>query len=430
MAKAFNYSAVKVTHQMSLWSVLIGALIVALATAVTVHVLRQNARESHRSYDLISFLEDRTNLLSALEWEVIAEQKITPAKAKEAQKIRDQIRRTIHELAQVKPGERELQEIFAIYLAYESALEDEFRLIANDQIDRARALDREKIDPDFKKLSKLLNGIKVKYSIRSEEEDRSTFLTSIFIFVTAAFLIGFLFWRFQRAGQKLELMASEYKANEQLRNLSAHLQTVREEERSSISREIHDELGQVLTALKMDLSWLSTKHGDDEGFLKKTRSMGKLIDSTIQTVKRISAELRPVLLDDLGLTAAIQWEAGQFQQRTGITCTVSCSPEDVILDRDRSIAIFRIFQEALTNVARHAEATRVNVYLEEKGGRVMLDIQDNGKGITEDQIVSPQSLGLIGMRERVYHFGGNYTLVGIPKSGTSLTVMLPTNQAL
>ncbi len=195
------------------------------------------------------------------------------------------------------------------------------------------------------------------------------------------------------------------RSREQLRSLSAYLQSVREEERTNIAREIHDELGQTLTALKMDVSWLGNKYRDHEPLAEKTRSMIHLIDSTIRTVKRISAELRPVVLDDLGLTAAIEWQAEEFQKRSGIECELKFDPEDITMDRDRSTTVFRIFQETLTNVVRHAEATKVKVCLEARDGLIHLSIRDNGKGITEEQIYSPQSFGLIGIQERAHFWG-------------------------
>jgi PAS domain S-box-containing protein len=214
-------------------------------------------------------------------------------------------------------------------------------------------------------------------------------------------------------------------SREQLRNLSAHLQYTSEEERKHIAREIHDELGQSLTALKMDISWLINKLPKDEKpLLVKTESMLGLIDKTVKTVQRISTELRPGLLDDLGLAAAIEWQAEEFQKRTGIKCKATLD-EEIIVDQDRSTAIFRIFQETLTNVARHANATRVRVNLGEKAGKLMLKVKDNGKGITEKQISDPKSFGLIGIQERIHLFGGNFKISGIRDKGTTVTVGIP-----
>ncbi|MGH7450206.1 MAG: PAS domain S-box protein [bacterium] len=184
---------------------------------------------------------------------------------------------------------------------------------------------------------------------------------------------------FRRKQAEQELRNSR----EQLRNLSTYLQSAREEERTHIAREIHDELGQTLTALKMDLSWVG-KHlsADCEPLHEKTKTMVKLVDTTIQTVQRISAELRPGLLDNLGLAAAIEWQAKEFRDRTGIACEVTCLPDDIVIDRERSTAIFRIFQEALTNVARHAEATRIVIKIRQETHTLLLKVRDNGKGIT------------------------------------------------
>jgi PAS domain S-box-containing protein len=214
-------------------------------------------------------------------------------------------------------------------------------------------------------------------------------------------------------------------STEQLRNLSAHLHTVREQERTSIAREIHDELGQALTALKMDISWLGSKYRDNELLLEKTKTMINLINSTIRTVKRISSELRPVVLDDLGLVAAIEWQAEEFQKRTGIECELHFDPEDMLLERAVSTTIFRILQEALTNVIRHAEATKVKIRLEEKGGEIVLSVEDNGKGISEKQKNDPHSFGLIGIRERVHFFGGKARIKGFQDRGTTLTITIP-----
>jgi signal transduction histidine kinase len=215
-------------------------------------------------------------------------------------------------------------------------------------------------------------------------------------------------------------------SREQLRNLSAHLQSVREQERTRMAREIHDELGQSLTALKMDVSWLHRRFLEqDAAFKKKLVSMEEVIDRTIQTVQKLSGELRPGILDDLGLAAAIEWQAEEFQNRTGIECEVSLSPEETVLDKDQSTTMFRIFQETLTNVIRHARATKVEVWLEERNGSIVLEITDNGRGISEAEINNPRSFGLIGMRERVKFIEGEVSIVGSPGNGTRIKVTLP-----
>jgi PAS domain S-box-containing protein len=226
----------------------------------------------------------------------------------------------------------------------------------------------------------------------------------------------------ERKEAEEELRASR----EQLRILLAHLQFVREEERTRIAREIHDELGQSLTALKMDLAWLVKRLDKGQKQLyEKAQVMSKHIDMNIQTVKRISTELRPGLLDDLGIAAALEWQAEEFKERTGIQCDIRVKPEDISLDRNRSTTIFRIFQETLTNVVRHAHATKVEIDLKENGGELTLQVKDNGKGITDRQISSPKSIGLIGMRERVMFFGGGLSITGEKNKGTTVTVSLP-----
>jgi two-component system sensor histidine kinase UhpB len=219
------------------------------------------------------------------------------------------------------------------------------------------------------------------------------------------------------------------RSHEELRNLSQHIQSVREKESKRIAGEIHDELGQQLTALKMDLSWLSYRvsyyEKNREKIIEKISMMSDLIDKTIQTVQKISAELRPGLLDDLGLVPAIEWLAQDFQNRTNIICKVHFSCDEIELDPDCSTAVYRISQEALTNVARHAKASRVDIFLKQKDGTLVLEISDNGRGIRDNEIYAPTSLGLMGMRERARPFGGELIIIGTPKKGTTLMLSLP-----
>jgi PAS domain S-box-containing protein len=216
------------------------------------------------------------------------------------------------------------------------------------------------------------------------------------------------------------------KSYEQLRNLSEHLQSVREEERTKIAREIHDELGQTLTALKIEISMLAGKlYPDHKPLVEKTESIVKRIDETIQAVKRICTELRPTVLDHFGLIAAIEWQAEEFQKRTGIRCEVTFTPGDIVFDQDTSTVLFRIFQETLTNVMRHADAAEVKASLKEKDGMITLEVKDNGRGITEEQINNSSSFGLLGIRERVNFLGGNVTISGMGNKGTTVKVSIP-----
>jgi PAS domain S-box-containing protein len=212
---------------------------------------------------------------------------------------------------------------------------------------------------------------------------------------------------------------------EQLRALAARLQSVREEERARLAREIHDELGQAMTAIKMDLTALIRELPADgrEAFMRIERSL-KLVDGTIQAVRRIATELRPGILDDLGLAAAVEWAAEEFQARTGITCHLSLPDSDIALDRERATALFRIFQETLTNVARHANATEVDVTLDRSNSDLCLEVHDNGKGISKEAL-SGQSLGILGMRERALLLGGELTISGAPGKGTTVKVRIP-----
>ena len=224
----------------------------------------------------------------------------------------------------------------------------------------------------------------------------------------------------KRAEEKLR------QSHQELRNLFNHLQTVREEERTRIAREVHDELGQTLTALKIDLSWVEKKLPKNQKLLlKKTRSMAGLMDQTIQNVQRISSELRPEVLDVLGLSEAIEWHAQEFQKRTGIRCDLNLSFRDIDFEPDLGTALFRILQETLTNVARHAKASKIAIKFCEDNGNMVLQIADNGKGISESQISDPKSLGLLGMKERALLWDGEVQIRGSQGQGTTITVRIP-----
>jgi signal transduction histidine kinase len=210
---------------------------------------------------------------------------------------------------------------------------------------------------------------------------------------------------------------------QQLRDLSAHLQSAREEERKSIARDIHDDLGQSMTTMKLELSLLKADLREDDPVVReRLAGLFSLVDATIRSVKRIIAQLRPRVLDDLGLTAAIEWQTGEFQEHTGIPVSLSVYPEEIILEPDRSTALFRILQEALSNVARHAGATKVSVSLTEIDGVVELTVQDDGRGITQDRSADPRAFGLIGIRERAAHLGGTAEISGTSGEGTRVCV--------
>lgn len=220
------------------------------------------------------------------------------------------------------------------------------------------------------------------------------------------------------------------RSHEQFRLLSAHLLTVREEERTKIAREIHDELGQSLTAIKFDLSMIERDVAKMRNktlaktFQEKLGQVHKLINSTIQTVKNISSELRPIYLD-LGVVPAIEWQSQEFQNRTGIQCAFNSEFEDIDLDREKSTVMFRILQEALTNVARHAEATNVQVDLKQENSHYVLQVIDNGKGIPASELANPRSLGLLGMRERAGVVKGDVAININSPQGTKVTVRIP-----
>ncbi|MCU1267854.1 MAG: domain S-box-containing protein [Acidobacteria bacterium] len=229
----------------------------------------------------------------------------------------------------------------------------------------------------------------------------------------------------KRAEEKLKA------TTEQLRSLSASLQSAREEEGIRIARELHDELGAALSSLRWDLEEVlevmseSTDLSQVVGLRKRIEDMIELTDTTVNAVRRIASELRPIALDELGLGEAIEWQAQQFQERTGIIVQCNCALEDIYLSSDQSIAVFRIFQEALTNILRHAQASTVNIQLKEEAGEFTLTISDNGRGITDDEKSGQRTLGLLGMRERTHLIGGKIDITGSDGGGTAVILRIP-----
>ena len=212
----------------------------------------------------------------------------------------------------------------------------------------------------------------------------------------------------------------------QLRALAARLFSIREDERARIAREIHDELGQVLTGLKMDVMWLSKQlDNEHKPLLARIETMRQLIDSTVQVVRRISTGMRPEILDDMGLVAAIRWQSKEFQKRLGIRCRVELPGDQIHLGSELSTAVFRIFQEILTNIARHAKAGSVTVKLNISKERLTLKVADDGVGMGESAPQARASLGLLGMRERAQLFGGEVTFQATPGHGTTVLLSIP-----
>ncbi len=251
----------------------------------------------------------------------------------------------------------------------------------------------------------------------------------------------------QRTSALLEEIAERKRAEEelresreQLRQLAAKLERVREEERTRIAREIHDELGQALTAVKLDLSSLKrlcerkgsrkgSRQAHPDALLERLGAMASLVDQTVQIVRRISTELRPAVLDSLGLAAAVEWQAQDFERRTDIRCVFRSTLDEEPIAREVATAAFRILQETLTNVARHAEAgwVAVNLGLEDQAW-LALDVTDDGRGISKEALASSKSIGLAGMRERALLLGGHVQVEGRPGQGTTVRVRLPVSR--
>ena len=225
-----------------------------------------------------------------------------------------------------------------------------------------------------------------------------------------------LFWIVRRAARRIESQSA----------LTAHLQAVREEERSSVAHEAREELAQVLSALKVELAAVAANLPEGRVALRaKTKEMLTLLDIAMKSALQIASASRPGVLDTLGLGAALDWEARRFQARTGIECQFGSSLEELDLDREQRTMMFRIFQETLSNVARHAGASHVTVGLEKEADGLLLTVEDDGRGITDREIADPKSLGLLAMRESALLLGGKLLITGAPGKGTSVTLTVP-----
>ncbi len=215
------------------------------------------------------------------------------------------------------------------------------------------------------------------------------------------------------------------RSHEQLAELSSHLQTVKEQERARIAREIHDDLGGDLTAVKIDLRWLHNRLPKRRPELQaKVEAIDSLVDRILEATARIASDLRPGVLE-FGIIAAIEWQTREFQNHTGIRCETAFGSEEISLDPDLSVTLFRIFQETLTNIAKHANASTVRVDFREADGWLELEVRDNGRGITRDEMLKPKSFGIRGMLERASNLGGKIEISGAPGQGTTLSVRLP-----
>lgn len=231
--------------------------------------------------------------------------------------------------------------------------------------------------------------------------------------------------------QRLTTVSELKESSKLLRALAASIELAREEERTQIARELHDQLGQALTAMKFDLAWLTNQLiQKDTTLSQKTKEITKQMDVMIKTVRRISTELRPGMMDDLGLADSIEWQARNFEKRTSIVCSVIVPVEALSLSRAKSLALFRIFQEALTNISRHAKAQQVDVELTATFDVVTLKLHDDGRGIKDQEITNIHSLGLLGMKERANQLGGTFEIQGVPGDGTIVTVSIPINEQI
>ena len=250
----------------------------------------------------------------------------------------------------------------------------------------------------------------IEASISHHSEDRRKFFTVILRDVTERI----------RAEEALR------RSRQELQELAAEAQMAREQEKSRVARELHDELAQALTGLKMDVAWIAERFPDtDDAVGKKLQRVEILLDQAVAATRRIAADLRPLILDDLGLVPAVEWLVQNFIQKTGVPCELAVDDPELELENIHATAVFRILQESLTNVAKHAQASRVRVRIEHADGNIVFSVRDNGVGFSPQSPRLPHSLGLAGVRERSQLLGGELCIVSAPGEGATIEVRLP-----
>ena len=381
------------------------------------------------------------------EWEVIETPELIQAKA-EIKRLNEELeQRVIERTSELKQSERRLAEAQRVaHVGYWERNIDTGEIIWSDETYRIFGLQPQEPIENFEKLihpeDRVVQVEATARTLRGEHYDVEYRLVrpdgEVRLVHSQGEAIRDESGRPRRAFGTLqdvtELKRAEAKlkaTSEQLRALSASLESAREDEATRIARELHDELGATLSILRWDLEDAveviseSTDLSQLAGLRKKIEGMIQLTDTTLDAVRRIVSELRPIVLDELGLSEAIEWQVQQFQSRTGIIFRCECYLENLDLKREQSTAVFRIFQEALTNILRHAHATEVDITMNEEDRELVLTISDNGKGITEKEKSAAQSLGILGMRERAHLIGGTIDIRGAEGQGTVVTLTIP-----
>lgn len=399
----------------SVRSVVVSAVMVALVAATGIYAFSYWARQAADAELLLAKMAAELHTLNSLEWQAISTGKVDATLEKnlfEARKNIDTLR------AAIKGTDDCLDEFNVDYRDFTLAMDQEYRLIKSGKFDEARAFDDAVVDPLFDKLHDKIHKISGEMATAKERIGAIADVGMALSLVSAALLVASLFSGFTARQSRHAEKLSE------TRELALYQERIKEDERKRIARDIHDELGQNLMALRLDVERMTAEPNLMTATKQQIEAALNQIDTTIKSVRTIINDLRPSVLD-LGLHAAIEWQAKEFERRSGIACDVHIDHAEFFLDDQRATALFRSVQESLNNIIRHAQARQVWIDMQLKDGQLCMKISDDGVGGNPDNYRKENAFGLIGIEERMHALGGTFSATIEPDHGMTIMLSIP-----
>lgn len=399
----------------SMRKVVATAMLVAVAAIVVLYAFRNWTKEAADAELLLAQIRAELRALSILEWQAISKGTVDAGMEEEVAEIQqrvDTLRRAIKE-----PDDR-INEFDDMYRGFGLAIDQEYALIKAKKLDEAKDYDESVIDPLFDKLDARIAEISAEMAAKKERIGAIADVGIALSLLTAALIIAAMFSFFTRIRDR-----EAQKLNE-TRELAAFQERGKEQERKRIARDIHDELGQNLMALRLDMVRMMANPSLKPSTTELAASVLSQIDMTIRSVRTIINNLRPPALD-LGLHAAIEWQAKEFERHSGIACEVHIDHPEFALDDQRATGLFRSVQESLSNVIRHAKASRVRINMHLKDGQLHMKIADDGVGYDPNAGRKENAFGLIGIAERMHALGGTFSTTSHPEQGMTVNLSIP-----